>query len=529
MHTKFFTTFTLIQFIFGVAIGNDQTELKRAVNQANRIHLSIERYIGPISKKQCSNQPAKKKICPKVLLDEEIENSDMGLVGTINKVESAMTSSDDFSTPNNVCKNNILNSSLPKHLSDNFQEYEIDCDEDFRYSSYSNKRKNIAVDYISSLAIEKKQQLTKNINDLLAAHHQINLLLGTNNNDGLCNSLEINENKRNCEELSKCSTTDSTLFHEKSKSLFDVVVTIRSLKQNFNHALKSGQINSAVDDLLEANPLLKTKSFKKVVEDTNYNIHQDEINTILSESLLEAKKNIIQNINQNNLAYLCLIDKNKNCQDFSKLARTSYSGPLIQSGETSSSYQCLEYMKAAQKEANSVLNDVALSAALSFAPGGALRLGRIISKAVIAGNTLWATKEALKISPACEEKLKLTPQVQNQFSCVAQKNFYTFNKDSEACTSQMISAGVSAIAPLAGAMSIAFSKSKGLLDLIHSEKDQELKSLLNNYLGKINSDGAREIKIFELEKKINSLLHSDEKYSEDEIKAALKIMLKQCF
>jgi hypothetical protein len=242
--------------------------------------------------------------------------------------------------------------------------------------------------------------------------------------------------------------------------------------------------------------------------------------------------------------------KKSDCDDFSEVVRTHFGKSEINIKNLSDSYRCLENTKEDRNEVNKELNDLALSAALSFTPMAALQLGKVLYQGgrliktasqlaavenkimigTMAFDGAFAAHEISKVQTSCEGKLKNLEEPSSEISCEQQKAQITLQVDTAECTAQVLIAGISTLAPALGFLSLSTAKSipANLATLLKSENDHELTNLLERFIKETPDATIRQSNLKDLERKATSLLSTSEGYSKEEVKYGLKVLIKKC-
>lgn len=549
MQNKIFAVFfyfTLLGNVF-----SSERDLLKSVQLTNSVQEILKTNFSAQKYGTCSAVTYKNKICPVILIDEVLDNNKKGIVGTINKMDNALTDSGDFSTPNNVCKNALIAPKpLAKDLELAFQEHTFDCRTELEKNNIKGFDYLRAEDYINSFLLEKKNQVEANMLSLLSVSHQIDQLLGPGETSISCHQFTSDNVHEACKKSQSCSAPMASLFEQKLTSVFDTVELVRRLRLEMRSSPHRKELSHAVDALLEANPMLKSRAFEPLFMNMDRPLDRVNVERAYKKELKRTRIIAIDNLKKNNRAHLCMTGKSLDCEDFSEVVRTPFDKSNATARNISDSYRCLENAKESRNEANKVLNDVALSAALSFTPMAALQMGKALyqggnliktaarledakKKIIIGGlafDGAFAGNEILKVQKSCEDKLKNLEQPSPEFSCEQQTAQIKLQIDASECTSQILTAGLSSLAPALGALTMSASKNvpAKLTALLKGENDHELTSLLENFVKDIPDVTARQTKLKDLETKAVSLLNSSEGYSREEVKYGLKVLIKRC-
>lgn len=511
----------------------DVVEQLNSVNSALKTAGSIE------SKWICANQTQDivSSICPRFLKEELKDNDKGGLVGFANKLGHYVFGQSDFSTPNAVCRFEPNFNELKK-IKDKLRafnrEIAYDCEESLIKQYRNSAERERARDYAYSSLLDKMHRIRSNSLTLLQSRHQINLLLEESVPKLNCHSLEDKQVSSKCLELSKCEKFSQNLFQQKIQSLLEGLKTLWQLNQEKKKANKdqAAILESAKVALLEANPILKSKELNALQKKSGDKLTLEIVGRALKKDLQEAHKVVEAELLEANKSFECINGKNNRCQNFDETIKKNFGSYQIQNSGTSGYYQCVEMMKESRDEANHVLNDVALSAALSFTPGALIQAGKMVKTVgTILKNTSalkigvlldsgYAANEMVKIKSACDEKLKIQNRPQVELNCSSELERISLQKEMEMCTSQLISAGLSSLGPGLGLATIKLSGPSKLAS-------QHLNEIEGELLG-IKDITKRDLVRKNLGHNIEQLLKAKENYTSDEISSAIKLMIKRC-
>jgi hypothetical protein len=509
-----------------------ENDLKAVVEQSFLLKKTVNENLSAPYSNPCSNLSSNKTFCPQIFLDEIRDNNKSGIVGKLNLIDKALTGSEDFSTPNQICKNATFNKEESTGV-------KISC-------PGLSKQEH---DYLQSFYLEKKSILETNMISLLSAKGQIDLLLGKEK-DIDCKAFDLPSVQITCQNLKNCQSIDKELFSKKLDSISKTVELVRMLKKEARNNPGNKEFDYAINSLLEANPILKSKNFQPLLWGARSDLKREEISSVYKRELEHVRGSVTSALDKNHRAYLCLEDKSIDCNNFSEIASIHLGDSTQLEGKLSPSYLCLANAKENRNVANKVLNDAALSAAMTFTPMAGLALmkvlyrgGKLITSlemldqvkkqtmvASMLADSLYAGNEILKIKKSCEEKIVHLQKQGNGLSCNSQEEQIQLQVDAAQCSSQVLTAGLSTLAPALGIMSIRASKvgASKAVELLKTETDDELSVVLKNMVDDIPDASRKTLKLKDLETKALSLLKSSERYSKDEIKAGLRVLMRRC-
>jgi hypothetical protein len=524
-------------------------KLKKTVLDVAQVEEEVDRIVrGNLRTCSSYNQD---EVCPAAILREVSDMDDGALVGYINKVDATISQSSDYSTPLKSCfhAKSLMNIKLLYQVPIYSHKNDA-CIKTIKEMSKGNKGvEDQRLDYYQSLIFEKRKFINDNLNSLISAKLNIEKLLDPELTKLNCSEFSFDFYTRKCEQLKKCPASLDH-FEKNISNIMQALKLIQGLKNEWRKNPSSKDIKGAINSIYDLYPFLREDGFQSQLFYTTKPIDENIIRSQYKLVLSRTKESIQINLKKNIDAFQCLDGNSNDCSDFSKTIRTNLSGKIYQE-PASLLYNCVENAKANRNEANKVLNEVAVSAILSFTPGVIASIGKsVLTVSKLADNAITlsraknvtsaipeilnvgnAANEIIKIKEACSDKLKMIKKTQDDLiSCQSSEVNYNAEQDYGECQSQLILASISTIIP---SISLTMyrpliNQSPNLMSKLGVSEDRDFLKKLDLFLSKSKSEVDRISRLKSLEGKVNSLLSSKEKYTSEEVKNAIKVIFNQC-
>lgn len=546
----------------------------------NNAHKNIYGKIG--QQNICLTEPAPTSsgYCPPYLLDMVKENFEGGLEGAIFTSGKAIfgTNTGSIATPDKVCGNTMttfspkdfvktLNESALLHRAPrNILANSNACMANLNDVLLSKNEKTRAQRYLLTAMVHHPTQLEAGFKNMLEAKSQLDLMIGQEKKED-CSKLPTQELKIFCQEVESCkSKNDGAYVKNKAAELTQALEVIKKLKyekRQLTSLTKEGiekikQADLGIKSIEDLYPVIKNPSFKYNMNATNYymrSIDPISVSTALKSDILNVRKKVNAQLKQLHLAQECISGKRGNCSNFQQVldeAAPKWKMPVSTPYDTY--FSCVETSKVKRDETNSMLNSALATAVLTVTPmgiaataGSLYKAGKLIKTAATyakvskgtviasaAADTTLSEVEAAKIYGACRSKLdtlvdynKLAP------SCEIIEKRVTLSKDVSACHQQIISGVLSTAFTGMGlglakhSLDAAAEVPESMSNLLKQVDDTELDKLYREFSLEMKDPKKRIAVITKLNERLSKIAKSKQ-YTPEEIKNAMKVILKRC-
>lgn len=424
-----FRVLSLIVLISIMPVFATEPSLKQAVKSATTTLSDIEKSKSSCTYCQLQSLPHDLN-CPEQVMASYKGIHRKGTVGFINTV----ISDGGQKNPRTVCSTSAdavssikvedFYKDLQSQYPDSRQLYDLTqkCDE-----GINGDKRNLAVSYMTYDFNFKSHAIETALNDLVESKAQINSMIYTGNGID-CQEIGIESVKNHCKELNTCSFKNrKKVLSAKSDTLYQILTSLQSKNEEHKNEIiklrKSGirgavakikEIQEArlamITGVLDLNPLLRGEKFKAIVDEASsdgYNqtpvpVKSQDVENALAEQLMISQKNINKKIKDFNGAYDCLIgknDKTDKCEKFNEVLSESkyqnqdsntFKKPAL--ATVANFYECVENVGKSRDDADKVVNESLIGAALTFTPFA------VVSGAKLAATLARVTSASSKIA-----------------------------------------------------------------------------------------------------------------------------------
>lgn len=514
---KFSTLILIFSLLSGPSFAA-QPELVPSVKLATKALRDIEK--GEQTCVYCQAQAlAHEEECPEVLKETYQDIYRMGTVGFINKV----VSDGALKNPRSACASSakaIQNVKLADLYKDLQSQYP-DSPQLYNVSLKCNvgvehEKSNVAAAFMTYDFHFKKSAIETALNDLLESKAQLNSMI---DGDSLasCHEIGIQSVKAHCLELNACPAKNrNKLFAIKSGELSQTLTALQAINNEYNDLIKKMEreyltkrtpemreqlqkIREAKKEIIESalnlNPLLRGEKFKKIISEalpaSTYAkaspVNSAEIDSALKSQMVLSQKTINKKITHFADAYKCLTGKRTQCDNYNDIVKESkyqsrdsdtFKKPTLASVATF--YNCVESVADSRNEADEVVNESLIGAALTVTPfvvvsGAKLamtvaKVASVASKAArveggvnganLAASAAYGGYQSQEVYSQCKQHEKEFEDLgahQKNLSCKNLDNILINKSNSLSCSTQaLISAAM--LAPLAAPSAFKLAK-----------------------------------------------------------------------
>ncbi len=339
-------------------------------------------------------------------------------------------------------------------------QYSLKCNQPIENDNENMTKAFTAYDFNA-----KSVSLHRALSDLLTSKAQIRSMIG-DQNPLKCDQLSMGGIKKYCGELNACpASNQNKLLEQKIDSLNQVLTSLRPINADYNENIKKAiaevkalrderelcarnfacsrdidkmrsftdklgegikKVNALkeartqmLNEFLKINPLFAGEKLKTLFAQAVPEFNQGEaelpspkdFSSAVVAQLNISQKNIDKKIGEYNDASKCLIGKSQSCENFEERLKEIKYKPESENflkapnlSNMASYYSCLQTVQNSRNEADAVLDDVLISAALTLTPLGVetvlVKGAGALTKVLAAQKALQLTSMASKIEKA---------------------------------------------------------------------------------------------------------------------------------
>lgn len=265
--------------------------------------------------------------------------------------------------------------------------------DDYIESGRKKTDQKLAQAYLAFDFQAKNSKISDEYIRLIQARSNLGSIINLSAND--CSGLVNAEEKAKCEQIKNCDTSDKkTIFDQKLTEVEVYIDQIKKAREEqkkipksksygrtkvFNDVEKKKyqDLEATINTLMEANPVLKSDEFKKLNFE-NKAVSKDTLSKTLKQSYENSAKLLDKRIQKLKKAQKCVFGQESSCSDSNEFLASlplRYSNQVDvknpQFNAINSFYACTESTKDARNKADDILEDIAITIAITVATMGA--------------------------------------------------------------------------------------------------------------------------------------------------------------